>query len=528
MEELLCPLCEDTLKYSVILSCSHNLCYSCTDSLINSFGSKSKEVILTQIKMLKCPMCPKFSILNEISVSSLPRNSTLSQIISAEQTSDKCQCGDQAFQECISCECLVCKVCARHHETHCLIPAVDKCAEHSLEKVFYCENDKDAYCAVCSREHILSRHCVMHKDDILVKYWHTLQDIRLNREEMIAISSRLPNDLPRDFYEILKKCPESWIESINQVIGIRNLLEQSCNPSDISNLLSQQESIFRLAVESLSLLPANNHEFSVIPYISRGNKDIISYDFSTTTYKSVKTDKIIVKWSGLTQISDTILLVTGGKPAKDQGAISDCYRLNIHTGEFAPTQGMKSAHSSHTALLFNDLVFVISGKNETNVASVLCECFDLSTGAWSSIPSNLQGRTCASGTVCNNSIYIIGGCKNNTIERYYIETQFWELLQVTLPDYKWQHSSLAVGNRVLVFGGQGVNEEPSRTSYYFDPDNLRFEDFQVMPVKNSWLCSWYPVLRRGNCVWVMNKESKLLCFNTTTGTWSLYTRKISA
>ena len=45
MENLFCLLCDESLKYSVVLACCHSLCYSCANGLIISQISLSKEVI---------------------------------------------------------------------------------------------------------------------------------------------------------------------------------------------------------------------------------------------------------------------------------------------------------------------------------------------------------------------------------------------------------------------------------------------------------------------------------------------------
>lgn len=358
----------------------------------------------------------------------------------------------------------------------------------------------------------------------MLKHWYTLRDLEENQQELLEISAIFSQDL----YKIIERNPKTWIEKIDQVLLLEELTKKFERGFDISFLVDKTMPLTRIAIEKLSVVPPSANDFNLISYISRGTKEATTYNFLTGTFHPLKITDVVLKWSCITQISNTELFITGGKPAKDVGAVWTFSLFDIESEDTKEMPKMISAHSSHVALLHENKFYVISGKNDANVVTTLCEVFDLQSHIWTSIANILQGRTCASGAVLKNQIYIIGGCKNNTIEKYDIESNVWNNLLVTLPDYKWQHSSVLVGENILIFGGQGINEEPSRNSFFFNPCTLEFTDFKEMPVKNSWISGWYPIVQRGNCIWLMNKECKLLCFNTTTKQWSLFINKISS
>jgi N-acetylneuraminic acid mutarotase len=222
------------------------------------------------------------------------------------------------------------------------------------------------------------------------------------------------------------------------------------------------------------------------------------------------------------QYRKNYILITGGKPSKNEGSVTNCFAFELDTGHIIDFPSMISGHSSHVIIQYFDNIYVISGKNSSNIVSNNCEILDLNTFEWKSIANNIVGRTCAAGAIVNNQIFITGGCKNNTIERYKIADDVWHILAFTMPDYKWQHSAFPVGEKILIFGGEGIEDESSRNSYYFDTESMSFTEFREIPVGTPWLCGWYCYVIRGNRIWTMNKEKKLLGYNIATNEWNLY------
>jgi hypothetical protein len=463
------------------------------------------------------------SVLELISVFGLLRNTKLADIIQdAEDSKENCICGNIGVAECINCEKVVCSSCRPRHQHHCLVPCSDNCPDHFLPKFFYCENDRIALCEICTIHHLGSSHLVLHKDEILIKYWYSIYDLSQNKQEIFCICSKIP-----EFYykitEILSFNPRNWIETVSQILDIKDIEINA--EKDIINFQVPSNSICRNLIESLSSFPVALSEYNTIAYLARGSHDLITYKFRENSFNFLKVNKFVLKWSGVLRINDTEILITGGKQSKNSGAVPHCFKINLESGEAIEVPDMIYAHSSHVILKYFNQVFVISGKNSDNSVSSFCEILDLPTSHWTAIANCITPRTCASGAVVEPNIYITGGCKNNTIEKYSIKDNIWVLLDVLLPDYIWQHSSIEVDNNILIFGGEGLNDEPNRTSYIFNTSDFTFSKFQELPVGASWLCGWYFSLIRGKRIWIMNKEQKFLCYNMITETWSLYKKQ---
>ena len=52
-----------------------------------------------------------------------------------------------------------------------------------------------ALCEICATDHLSSKHTILHKNDITVKYWHTLTDLSANKAELKVLLSLLMADI---------------------------------------------------------------------------------------------------------------------------------------------------------------------------------------------------------------------------------------------------------------------------------------------------------------------------------------------
>lgn len=101
------------------------------------------------------------------------------------------------------------------------------------------------------------------------------------------------------------------------------------------------------------------------------------------------------------------------------------------------------------------------------------------------------GRTCAAGAYIEKHLYVFGGYQttvNNSIERYSIENDVWQLLPTTLPDKLWQHGCYTLdSSQILIFGGEGVSDEPHRMSYVYNTTTNEFYNCANIPSNSAWL-----------------------------------------
>ena len=263
-------------------------------------------------------------------------------------------------------------------------------------------------------------------------------------------------------------------------------------------------------------------------YLSRGSGDYILYDFEGDSYetKKITTDVIIPRWSGFAVLHDNSVLISGGKENKETGAKNTAFLLRLATGETQSLPNMLNGHSSHISLLVGRDVYVLGGKNQSNSTHNFCEVFHLQNFSWTSIAAMEYGRTCASGVHYSGRIYVLGGYQasvDNTIEEYTIQSDSWTLLQLRLPEKLWQHSSLLISpNQVLIFGGECPSDEAHRMSYIYDLENQTFYGFVPIPIRHNWLFFWLQVVKRGSCVYAMNKEKQVLKYSIPNNSWVIF------
>ena len=431
----------------------------------------------------------------------------------------------------------------------------EECQIHYLELLFFCEFEKIPLCRICIQDHSGEDHKVWHKFDVIEKYILTLDEIRNNKERILQISKdsetineelRLAN---KEFQHIINKPTPNWYSEIIQVLELLDMNLPS-NP-EIAPFLSDNSPITSNIITMLSSAPPPNHPIYeasssfrsdgqneselndlakpesegstkyILAYATRGTCDMFTYNFATQKFKSIKSSRKILKWSAVTHISPLKLLLTGGKTSKDEGSNNQCFLLSITDGSCESLDPMLSSHSSHVSVLHDNQVYIISGKNSTNGVSTECERLNLSTYKWFSIASNHIGRTCASGAVHNNTIYLIGGCKNNSIEKYDIVSDTWSLEPTRLFDVIWQHLSISIGDKILIFGGDSLYDSPTRYSFLLDPLTGVVSEIETLPVGHCWLCGWYPSLVRGNRIWVVGKDMKFITYNINTHEWKV-------
>ena len=167
--------------------------------------------------MLKCPFCLNFTVLESYSIETMTKNSKLAELVEdSYKTITNCDCGELACKECITCQVFLCKICIFHHFSHVLIEIADNCQIHNVENCFFCEEDLMALCEICATDHLSSKHTILHKNDITVKYWHTLTDLSANKAELKVLLSLVPftnseiySETIQNFEKILQNTPKT-------------------------------------------------------------------------------------------------------------------------------------------------------------------------------------------------------------------------------------------------------------------------------------------------------------------------------
>ncbi|XP_061182361.1 protein PML-like [Saccostrea echinata] len=171
---LTCPICYEVFKEPKALSCLHNFCEACLETLLDK-SSENKE--------LNCPICRENTPLTEQKVSGLKTNFIFKDIIqklsgctesSSRRLCSFCILGCkevEATHKCLTCMDLLCKFCTNKRHTftrqtaeHKVVPLNDyfagkykghkntdtPCEEHREKLRFYCQECSLPICGECA------------------------------------------------------------------------------------------------------------------------------------------------------------------------------------------------------------------------------------------------------------------------------------------------------------------------------------------------------------------------------------------
>lgn len=111
--------------------------------------------------------------------------------------------------------------------------------------------------------------------------------------------------------------------------------------------------------------------------------------------------------------------------------------------------GMRAHRAHHTAVEYNDLIFVIGGyMSGLHLSS--CEVFDITKNTWSDLTHMKEGRCLHSSVVVNaidntTYIYAIGGVDNKRAERYDISSNQWSRIADMFVQ-RFYHKSIALSD----------------------------------------------------------------------------------
>lgn len=142
-------------------------------------------------------------------------------------------------------------------------------------------------------------------------------------EDQVQGMSRLSDDLT-----LYQKAKE--LSAVNPLLIVDTkpeVLLQFRNQSTLSNLL---ESLCYLELRRPNIIEDNK-----VYYLSRGSKDILSFDFEAQEFKSmiIKSTESIPRWAGFVFLQNGKILVTGGKPNKESGSRNSAFYVDTETLE---------------------------------------------------------------------------------------------------------------------------------------------------------------------------------------------------
>ena len=190
----------------------------------------------------------------------------------------------------------------------------------------------------------------------------------------------------------------------------------------------------------------------------------------------------------------------GGTSSENTKKISNVYFFDAKFRDLKTIGHMQSPRSSHSVCYHKELIYIVGGFLNRQEFTTNCEVFDIKQEKSSSIAS-LNISSGVSGLCVFNDKYLFkfGGLTeglllNNTIERYDISLNFWEIvdakfdtqdaLLIDLKAFSLLSACCAIqinSNEIFVFGGYFANNESSQMSFILagERDERNEEDYII-------------------------------------------------
>jgi hypothetical protein len=511
------------------------MCYLCSLTICDVYLQGYEKAINKSIQNPTCPeCCAAFSFDTPYSVDER------AQLEMLHGTEGSCRsCGKIGLLSvCLDCDLHFCSSCsARHCEgiRHTAVSSrsySELCSKHGRQAYAYDTTHYEVQCIDCYQDN----PCLLltHFEAILLKEAPAICD------EL----SRLKSASSHAAYNYAK-----WQKNqlMSTVLGEaymteaplikRQHLEAVAVCRDVTRSLDTKDYLMMytlyLQYRGLKLLYSPQPSVQVDPSeasdclynIIRGSKSYVEYNFKTctSTKKSIQSSETFSRWACYVVLDNGFILVSGGKPSKDQGAIKKTFMLDPVAGHTYDAPDMLHAHSSHIFIKVGHFVYALSGKNEQNVIHRACERLNLATLTWENIASITVGRTCSANCSVGDFIYSFGGYEatvENNVERYSISSNTWTLLSLLLPEKMWQSAAFTLNShQVLIYGGESSVDDFQRNSFILDTTDLTFDDYASIPSHQSNLYFWINMLRRGDDLYMMNKAGVVHQYAIPTNLW---------
>lgn len=195
-------------------------------------------------------------------------------------------------------------------------------------------------------------------------------------------------------------------------------------------------------------------------------------------------------------------LITGG----GQGFICSNTAVMFSKGYFRKKQNMLTERRSHSTCKAGDFVFVCGGINSQGEPLAACEKFSIVYEKWLKISSmNMAKSHLSICNVNNQYIYSIGGENKfqsllDVIEKYTIQLDRWEVVNVKLPKKLECPTCLQFGNEVLILGGFSCDAGSVKTVLRFDYQKNTLKTAEKELDQPGW--SIYQPIRQGRTIHV--------------------------
>lgn len=185
---------------------------------------------------------------------------------------------------------------------------------------------------------------------------------------------------------------------------------------------------------------------------------------STHSWELVYKDAKLPENASVISVYDRVFIIGG----KRKRCLNKVYELKAQ--QLTQCTPMISARADCSSILFENKIYVIGGNN-TDSAQALstCEVLIINSSTWEQLPSMTFARISPNICINNSWLYAIGGKKIDTIERFNLNTYFWEICELRLVQ---PASEMALFNldddKVLILGGRDERDQEIQDVWLYD------------------------------------------------------------
>ena len=145
------------------------------------------------------------------------------------------------------------------------------------------------------------------------------------------------------------------------------------------------------------------------------------------------------------------LFMCGGRAAGKRASL-----YSLFSQFLTKLSDMRVSRFMHCLVCFEELIYVFGGAEE---AGKTAEKYSLDENRWFSLPPLITPKVGSAATLSNRYIYLFGGARSNTIERFSVDTEQLTELEAKLPAKAWvialplgEEVYLLQKDKVLLFG----------------------------------------------------------------------------
>ncbi len=321
-----------------------------------------------------------------------------------------------------------------------------------------------------------------------------IQELQQNIEILKADITSLKEDAANlSVYDTIKSLLNTNVEKLAEIE--KKLLSKNFKLANLENMDIKQ--VIVKSIKDLLFKKECITSTNVVHYFEWGNKSVVFYDVEKklATKYSLNVDVNIPKFCRTVATEDGRIFIIGGRDR--QNACCDwMLEFKEDTKSFVQKRPMLLKRSDFTPVCSGSETLYVIGGNDAKIFYKACEKYDIENDQWSKIANLNIGRDSAACCVFKSKlIYAFSGRTKfdkkeitNTIERYSILADIWELVELT-PKSVWTPCDLGMAYQidstsVIVFGGFDKDARTQET-FIFNEATSHMERGPYLPKEGS-------------------------------------------